>query len=678
MKLMPSRNYEVTERSFENTRTKRLGISDEMIGMVTSMLTHFYANPEYATARETLANCYDACIEANVLPRIEVTTSGSLSSTAEVVFKDEGIGMTPDIFENVFAAYGESTKRDTNDQTGGFGLGCKTPYTMSDTFTVITARDGIKTLGIFTRDEEDFGNADFMDLGETEEHGTTVTIPLSRNNIRSMEQAVRRAAFAMPPETVYLNGQVCPSIHDDSLLIGNALVLNNRVEGLSEWNVLMGGILYPLDNINFRQDDTRSRWGRPKASVVFLAEIGDFKPTPQRDQLQDIRFNRERLAERYQSFREAIPTLMTQYLSDNFDHFSAIAECSKHGNWFSLVTEGQIMVECNWNGKTLSPVIDIPDKVIYTKKYRRDLTRADNISLSTIRADAVVAYVGMDADSLRDRKMIMNYNARAKASNQDSTVWFIFLNEGEVIEHEWLRIGGDNSQVTLVTRDEVYAVRPRSTRSQRASAYTTTYTVRVYDSEGNFTSSDLIVEDVPETALFIDGNNWGGFPRMFPAFFAGKSIIVLRPGQSREVMQRRLPSARNISDEVDAAFTAYVDSVFTDEMIEMVARRYMGGMWGHTLAVFTKIAEALPESKFASILNKYYLPDDPQYPDKVILLYDRYSDYPAVRAKLKRADEIRKANTISNIYPLIDSPRDNENYLKHAKMYVMAVENEEN
>lgn len=43
-------------------------------------------------------------------------------------FKDFGIGMSEDTIMTVFTQYGNSTKNDSNDEVGGFGIGSKTAF----------------------------------------------------------------------------------------------------------------------------------------------------------------------------------------------------------------------------------------------------------------------------------------------------------------------------------------------------------------------------------------------------------------------------------------------------------------------------------------------------------------------------------------------------------------------
>lgn len=688
MKLAQSRNYEVIDRSYSTGNRKTLGVSEEMIGMITSLLTHFYQNPEFATARELLANGVDACIEAGVTPRIEVTTSGTLSSTAEVVFRDYGIGMTPFIFSEIFAAYGESTKRETNDQTGAFGLGCKTPYTMSDTFTVITERDGVKTLGIFTRNEDDLGVADFIDMGETEESGTTITIPLVRNNIRSMEKAVKRAAFALPPGTVTLNGEVCASIHDEAFAVeGHGFVSSTAYDFLSRWNLLMGGIIYPLDNIEFIRENSRWASHRRYGTIVFTAEIADgFLPTPQRDQLRDIRVNRDGIRAKYDAMRTQIIDYMSTYLSENYTHIDAIQQSSTHSAWLALLTDGKnIQQECKWNNKSLLPQAQLEETVVYSKKYRKTLVRDNSINVGAMKSGRVYAYVGMDASNLHDRKLVMHFNARAREA--DDEIYFVFLDEGQVIEKDWLKIGGEDSQATLVTRDEVYAVVPR-TRAYSARSYQITYTVRHYDETGTgYTENEHDIDDIGDDILYIGMNvdRWSPMTAVIPIFFADKKILTLRAGQNPEVMFRRLPDMTDIKDQFDASVDSYVNSVFTDDIIRVMAKRQVRASRGWQVAhnLWKKIADRVPFSNFATVFTDFYTEQNLDLPPAVDTLRRHASGVDSYIQKMNQVDELARQNNLKDRYVLLPdgwrsfSGEEEEKIIRHGILYVEAIEKSE-
>src|ERR1039458_7996950 len=112
--------------------SKSFGIDTDS-GVIFDILRNkMYANKIAAVAREIASNSRDANRENHKTDvPIEILiqdTSGLFnSSDMQIIFKDSGIGITPDRMDNIFLNYGASSKRTSNKQTGGFGLGAKTP-----------------------------------------------------------------------------------------------------------------------------------------------------------------------------------------------------------------------------------------------------------------------------------------------------------------------------------------------------------------------------------------------------------------------------------------------------------------------------------------------------------------------------------------------------------------------
>ena len=118
-------------------------ISDDNPIIFEILRDKMYSNKIGSICREVASNSRDANREsgkADTPITIEIIKPDQLMYIGEesICFQDNGIGITPDRMENIFVKYAASTKRDTNGQTGGFGLGAKTPFAYTDTSTVVT------------------------------------------------------------------------------------------------------------------------------------------------------------------------------------------------------------------------------------------------------------------------------------------------------------------------------------------------------------------------------------------------------------------------------------------------------------------------------------------------------------------------------------------------------------
>ena len=124
-----------------------------------------YSNKFKAIIRELACNAHDSHVAAGC-PNTPFDIQ--LPTTLDPVFRirDYGLGLDHDGVTLVYTTYGESTKEETNDQTGCLGLGSKSPFSYTDNFTVTAWKDGIKR--IYTAYINDKGIPCLGIMGETE------------------------------------------------------------------------------------------------------------------------------------------------------------------------------------------------------------------------------------------------------------------------------------------------------------------------------------------------------------------------------------------------------------------------------------------------------------------------------------------------------------------------------
>jgi hypothetical protein len=144
MKLKQSTKDNSEKLGVQNSKEFTIDTSNQMI--VSILRDRLYENKVAAVCREVSSNSRDANREAGK-PKVPVVIAiGNENDmlddeTLFISFKDSGIGISPDRIDNVFLKYGSSTKRDSNKQTGGFGIGAKTPFAYTNEFLIETVSD---------------------------------------------------------------------------------------------------------------------------------------------------------------------------------------------------------------------------------------------------------------------------------------------------------------------------------------------------------------------------------------------------------------------------------------------------------------------------------------------------------------------------------------------------------
>jgi hypothetical protein len=203
-----------------NVDTKKEFTVDTSNQMIVSILRDkLYSNKVAAVCREVASNSRDANREAgrgDVPVVINISQGQSLLDDCMTVsFKDSGIGISPSRIDNVFLKYGSSTKRDSNVQTGGFGIGAKTPFAYTNEFLIstISEEDGKRLHNVYQAVISNEGGQEVSQLllvssnETTESTGTEIVIPVEEKDVNEFVSECLKATILwdVQPELI-VNG----------------------------------------------------------------------------------------------------------------------------------------------------------------------------------------------------------------------------------------------------------------------------------------------------------------------------------------------------------------------------------------------------------------------------------------------------------------------------------------
>ena len=115
-------------------------IDAEDMRYVASLLRNNYSNTRLAVVREISANALDANLEANSKRQIEDSLPSKIKSYFRV--RDFGGGLSKEDVFGLYSKYGKSTKRQSNNYIGAFGIGKFAPLSYGDNFTCVSYNGG--------------------------------------------------------------------------------------------------------------------------------------------------------------------------------------------------------------------------------------------------------------------------------------------------------------------------------------------------------------------------------------------------------------------------------------------------------------------------------------------------------------------------------------------------------
>lgn len=123
-------------------QARRMSMAEDP-ALYLTMIISLYSNVKLAFIRETICNQWDAHIASG---RTDKPIFIGIDEDCVLTFRDYGYGIPVDKMEDTYNTLGGSTKRDSINETGGFGLGCKSPIAYAESFSVTTMHGGIKAI----------------------------------------------------------------------------------------------------------------------------------------------------------------------------------------------------------------------------------------------------------------------------------------------------------------------------------------------------------------------------------------------------------------------------------------------------------------------------------------------------------------------------------------------------
>jgi hypothetical protein len=365
--------------------------SDTMV--IRLLRDKMYKNKIGAVAREIASNSRDANREAGrgdtpIVIAIQNEQNGLLAeNTLSISFKDNGIGISPERMDKIFLKYGSSTKRDTDEFTGGFGIGAKTPFAYSDNFFIstIVEENGVRTKyqyqAVITSDGKREVSR-MLSLGEEttkEQTGTEIIVPIKNSEDREkFEYEVLYATMLWGTKPTLKGFTNLFSIDTDETHklkkvyeTDNYLIIEDKKDFYGDYRhiALIDGIPYVINSNNLKLKTSR---GNSNIVYVHKFNTGEISVSGSREDIEYIEENKIKLEQSVELILEEGRVLIDKFLND----VSSYKEACVHSNAINSAKSfysyryNNLELKNYENGYldflgTVAGIIDLDDKDIY-------------------------------------------------------------------------------------------------------------------------------------------------------------------------------------------------------------------------------------------------------------------------------------------------------------------------
>lgn len=220
-------------------------LSQDKLHKMWDLLQSPYRDPVASLIREYVSNAFDSHIEAGVDYPVYVTLEEDQSGWFWAC-EDFGIGISEDRASQIFMKYLNSTKEETNDQIGAFGMGSKSGLGYTDIVHIRTRFDGTEyeymlhktsdapTLSLLSKQPTDARN------------GTRIKVYLKDNwREQEMFKDKTRRQLAYFDNVTY--GGLLTGLDEEFIVYKGENFSYNTTSPYSEFHILIGKVSYPIN-----------------------------------------------------------------------------------------------------------------------------------------------------------------------------------------------------------------------------------------------------------------------------------------------------------------------------------------------------------------------------------------------------------------------------------------------
>ena len=163
-----------------------------------------YSRKIEAIIRELSCNAHDSHVQAGC-PERPIVVHMPNTWEPEFYVEDFGIGLDDDDVENIYTSYFTSTKTESNDVIGGFGLGSKTPFSYCDSFNIRTRKNGFEYhFNAYINMQGEPATSMLSKSATTEPNGVRVSVPVKSGDWNQFNNDAMKVFkwFVIVPEIV--------------------------------------------------------------------------------------------------------------------------------------------------------------------------------------------------------------------------------------------------------------------------------------------------------------------------------------------------------------------------------------------------------------------------------------------------------------------------------------------
>lgn len=293
-------------------------IDPKNLEFITTLLSsNLYSNPEESFIREIVSNAWDSHVEAGNTDTPVIIKFTNTCDNKSVTIRDYGTGLSPERFAEVYRNIGSSTKRESNDFIGCFGIGHLSPFACSNSVYITSYYNGVAYYYVGTKINNSITYHQLNELPTTEKNGVEITIK-NIKNITQYESALQYITFF---PNIYVVGAVNSTQINEVKLkrFNNFAAASFQISH----KLLLGNVLYPIDKYKLSYEARNFIEEIFNTSIVIKFNVGELNITPNRESIIYSSKTIEVIEDRILAAKEELYNLISTVVSQDYTDISS-------------------------------------------------------------------------------------------------------------------------------------------------------------------------------------------------------------------------------------------------------------------------------------------------------------------------------------------------------------------
>ena len=328
---------------------------EDHAAVLTLLRENITDTPMPYLVKETLSNSIDIHKDFGVTRPVEITLPSTFSN--DLVFRDFGSGLDKEFMTTKYTRAGYSTKKNTNLQMGGYGLGRLSPLAYTDSYSIYSYLNGVKySYLISVYDFEGVKKMEIFPFGEeptSEPNGLAISIPVKSKDVRDFENIVREHCLYLYDCPPLINGEPAKTLTKDIESKDGVWYTTIGEKGDNNITYLIGGMPNEGTVRKFSSLSNHDDY-LGKLNLVVNVPIGSVSQTASKD-IQKTEYTEGTITKILEQVKSELINLLEKKVKGCETYLEAYQLLSSDFGEYP----GELRTNVKWNDLTLKNIINI-------------------------------------------------------------------------------------------------------------------------------------------------------------------------------------------------------------------------------------------------------------------------------------------------------------------------------